>query len=577
MIQKYCSEICDSQDARVIEQISALKRQKFAVFAGAGISVKSGLPLQNEIKTYIVSILCQNSERLETLFQQRAQYWSTNLNKVMLERLLHMCENRVPRITELIIPSFLEGQPTKYHYLLAKLMLDGTVPTIFTTNFDILIEKAITHISNQSRPPYVSVVIDESSLSDDRSCPSLVKLHGSAETPSSVILTLDRVGKGLESWKSAKLTDTATQLPFLFLGYSDRDKDITPVICELQNEWLWFFYDGIPLEQHLTENDELDQILSKPRRRVVYANAEPILDLLVQLPAEILCELDKSDNKVGDWRDFVLAAFQEVTLTNKAILLGDILRELICEPADASVAYEVATSTATNIDERTLARLKAASVPAECWMNTEAEELLTHIEHDIASGEVSTAVKASYFRLRAAVEHQRSNDYMEAAVSDNLEAERLCRELGDVVGEAWALHNRGVVLHMHSKHEEALPLLEDAIEIFRDRGELERLAQALSSYGSLLHALNEHDKELQAFRDAISLYKMLGNEHWVARIKISLAQSFLEKNDFTNSNDLLSDAIPTLERVGDNHWHAIALRVKDKTAKAKEASIKNKH
>lgn len=110
--------------------LQSLKYGEIAIFAGAGISKDSGLPLANELKKWILSKLMTEKEDIEEIMH----------SGIPFEYFIHSLPLD---INEKIFKIFKYGEPNTNHILIAKLAKLGIVKNILTTNFDILFEKAL--------------------------------------------------------------------------------------------------------------------------------------------------------------------------------------------------------------------------------------------------------------------------------------------------------------------------------------------------------------------------------------------------------------------------------------------------
>lgn len=170
---------------------------------------------------------------------------------------------------------FLDGTPTHYHYAISEMLLSGKVSYVITTNFDNLIEIAYHDISSKkAKSKKLNVVYDESKRLQPKS-PNLIKIHGCATAPHSLVFNLTHVGKGLAEWKKSMLSKLSAN-PFIFLGYSDRDKDITPILAQLSNKWLWLCHNSIDLQSQVPVDSFLHNLLAKENRYVIYEDANTV-------------------------------------------------------------------------------------------------------------------------------------------------------------------------------------------------------------------------------------------------------------------------------------------------------------
>ncbi len=239
--------------SHISEIIESIKEKELAFFCGAGISENSGLPLANELKQSI----------LETLF--------TSMNEKDSEQDVHnIMQSDLPfevfmeNISEnsdisTILDLCKEGEPNTNHIMIAKLAKTGHITTIFTTNFDLLIEKALEK-EDLIRDRHFKVYYDEEQFSkthfwnEDDKIIRIVKIHGSAEDEKSIRTTLKAVARKTLSDKRMNLVrfmfSSGKHTKILILGYSCSDVfDITPQIKGIStNRKQITFVDHNPIE-----------------------------------------------------------------------------------------------------------------------------------------------------------------------------------------------------------------------------------------------------------------------------------------------------------------------------------------
>ncbi|GEM_PF-722662 len=204
-------------------------REEVAIFCGAGISKNSGLPLANELKEFI----------LEKLFSSLSYEEKEMFHHLPFESFMEVVsENSNEKIWDI----FKLGQPNSNHILIAKLASKGYLKTVYTTNFDCLIEKAF---KNEGLVENISFIryYDEKGLAninylDLEDKITLFKLHGTIDHLESLRATLKKVAlkRVNEKWYDSikYLVRDGKHKKILILGYSCSDMfDITPQIENL--------------------------------------------------------------------------------------------------------------------------------------------------------------------------------------------------------------------------------------------------------------------------------------------------------------------------------------------------------
>jgi len=200
--------------------LHSLREGRLVPFCGAGISYNAGLPVVLGKEGLLPTLLGSLGLTQDT--QDRILR-----NKPPFELLM----GTVARALDLdpLILMFRLGKPALAHTVLAQLCGKHLVRVLITTNFDLLLERALA----EARVDYQRIVADAdySRFSADAKC-SLVKLHGSADDARSVAITLDRIAHRQLEQSRTELLHFLTSVRsnvLCFLGYSFSDSfDIVP-------------------------------------------------------------------------------------------------------------------------------------------------------------------------------------------------------------------------------------------------------------------------------------------------------------------------------------------------------------
>ena len=204
--------------------ILGFKEKELAVFCGAGISFNSGMPLVNDLKQYILEKLNANDEDIKEIIDSNLPF--EGFMEIFSENF------GISKILDI----FKDGEPNTNHLLIAKLAKRGYLKTIFTTNFDLLIEKALEK-EGLERGKDFNTYCNEEQFSEanydnlDKIC--IFKIHGSVDHENSIRTTLKMVARKTLSNKRMNairyLFSTGNHEKVLIFGYSCSDEfDITP-------------------------------------------------------------------------------------------------------------------------------------------------------------------------------------------------------------------------------------------------------------------------------------------------------------------------------------------------------------
>ncbi|HYD90247.1 MAG TPA: SIR2 family protein, partial [Flavobacterium sp.] len=209
----------------ILYQIINTNEQHLFVFAGAGISINSGLPAAVPLLRKILRSLKLDSE-------DEAKLLLPNRKLAMPFEMffdIFLKHERNFRLLDI----FGKGEPNTFHYFISKCVASGRTSEVYTTNFDLLIEKAF----NEEALAY-SVFRDEvafQNLKIETSPNKLVKLHGSYDQIPSIRTTLFSIAnKNLAEQRDFAITrlfSMNSSALLLMLGYSCSDVfDVMPAI-----------------------------------------------------------------------------------------------------------------------------------------------------------------------------------------------------------------------------------------------------------------------------------------------------------------------------------------------------------
>lgn len=237
----------------------SIKEKEVGIFCGAGISKNSGLPLANEIKQYILKKLPIDEKDIQEIISSNLPF------EVFIEIISENTDiSRILKIFEI-------GEPNTNHILIAKLAKNGYLKTIFTTNFDLLIEKALEKEGLEKNKDFV-VYCDEEQFSgiDFESIPDklirIFKIHGSVDNRESIRTTTKAIASMALSDRRMNviryLFSTGNHKKVLALGYSCSDEfDITPQIQSIKEN-----RKEIIFVEHFEKGKEIEDIRTKERK-----------------------------------------------------------------------------------------------------------------------------------------------------------------------------------------------------------------------------------------------------------------------------------------------------------------------
>ena len=195
---------------------NALQERVGAIFAGAGLSVPSGYANWRELLRGIAKDLGLDIDRESDLIAI-AQYHVND-------------RTHRKKLTDLLVSEFTkDAKITENHRLLASLPID----TVWTTNYDILIEEAFREAGKR---PDVKWSVDNLTVTLPRRDVVIYKMHGDISAPHDAVLTKEDYETYNETREafSIKLRGDLIEKTFLFLGFSFTDPNIDYVFSRIR-------------------------------------------------------------------------------------------------------------------------------------------------------------------------------------------------------------------------------------------------------------------------------------------------------------------------------------------------------
>jgi hypothetical protein len=218
--------------------LSSFRQRGFVVLLGSMISdwESTGLPPGMSLTREVAELLAEPLESPEQIKQ-----WIRN---AAFEHIMENCPNQ-DALGDNLLALFSRVNPNPVHRAIARLVADGIIEHMVTTNYDVNLEAACHDICPPSRRPQV-IVTEEQAESLELCRPVLFKIHGCVEhdrrrgsrQPRSMIFTLGREGE-LPGWKRQLLHRVAAGRRLLVSGYSGRDFEICPELPRLQADVVW--------------------------------------------------------------------------------------------------------------------------------------------------------------------------------------------------------------------------------------------------------------------------------------------------------------------------------------------------
>jgi len=469
-----------------------------ALFFGAGISFNSGLPLANQIK-YII---------LEQLFDDKTDFSELIESNIPFEVFIDILSTNsdISKIFEI----FKNGEPNSNHILVAKLAKIKKIKTILTTNFDLLLEKALEEEGLKEGLDFVRIYKEEdfSNFNYNELKDKLVifKIHGTIDEWDSIRTTLKFIASKSLSEKRMSiiryLFSTGTHEKVLILGYSCSDIfDISPQICSIQEEQKEVIF--LEHKEKIMEKiedikikDENNPFKGFPGKRIFRNTDYLIMDLWKNCENLIgKYELTKSeilwDSTISDW----FSSIKDVIATN--YIRGSLL-EYVSNFEKAIIYYKSSLIDANNIN------YERGKIAANSKLGICSDQLGNYNDSKQYYEEtlsISRKLKDKSEELKSLINlgnvylnlgnTKKANEYQIQALS-------IAEEINDIESLSKIYTNMGILFFNSKDYENAEKFHKKSILIEEEIGDKKEEAKSFINLAAVYYAMAEIQPEMMA-------------------------------------------------------------------------------
>jgi tetratricopeptide (TPR) repeat protein len=567
--------------------IDSFKQGKLGIFCGAGISKNSGLPLANELKQYILEKLTADNNVINKImmsalpFEEFMEIIATNSNAWNILRL------------------FAQGEPNTNHIVLARLAKLGIVSTITTTNFDLLIEKALDN-EGLIRNKHYRVFANEDDFGKLGVCGqeliSVIKLHGSIDDLKSIRTTLALVaGKTLSDKRmnAIKYTfSTSTDHNVLVLGYSCSDEfDITPHIRAIDGE-----KKEIIFISHTKNEQTIEEIRSiqykNPYKAFPGFRIKTNTDNFVKILWTSFPNIGEYFQKKGfiKWRTLIddWASTSKQDALYRPFIVGFCLRS-ISDFKGAIEYYRKTLDLAKEIGDKSAQARSCGNIgnsylrlgqtaDAEFYLNECLKYAVETGDSDLEAScwgnlnsvykiykdpkKISISSKKEWILLeqsekkiaKAMLYFKQANFFnntgnLPRAVELYEKCLLSCRANGNIVIEAACLLCLGVAYRRSKAFERSIELLEQASLLFGTVGERSGLAACFYGLGASYFAMRNTTSAIECYTKALEINVEIGNTLGQLDCCTSLAKAFYVLENYKESDNYKLQAATIREQL----------------------------
>jgi len=526
-----------------MERLAAHAEQgRLVVFVGAGVSVAppACLPSWWQIDQAVVEALAAQVEDAAGVGGAR-EHAAAVVARQRAERFPpeYQAEVIVGRLREdyFEVLRCLDGdEPNGSHLALAALARAGSVRAIVTTNFDRVLEAAFARAAapldvHFRAEHFEGLAADLARLSRPGAPCQLLKIHGSAEDPSSLVDTLSQRKRGLPSATTGCIRHLLRFGHWLFLGSSGADLEADPGYLHLRGDrdeargFTWLVQEG------------KEPLSAVARTRELYGDKARIL--FGELPVWV----EELGRRLagGDLPASARLSVAEIAARRAAVALrvDRHARAWAAERGGRRCAVVLASL------------LEAVGEPGR------AIELLSAVHARTPAEERATGTFAmvaeelgSLYRQRG--ENERSLEHFRAAL-------RLFEDLGAEQPAIGVRNNMALTLAAQGRYGEALEHFQAARAFAAGRGAREDEAVALHNVALVHGSRGSYREALAMYEEELAIVTELGDEHGRAIVLNSIGDTLARLDRFDEALTRLEESMAILERLGDDHAHARAL------------------
>eukprot|EP00808_Paulinella_micropora_P013491 g57566.t1 len=200
------------------ELMKSLETAKGLIYAGAGVSMSA--PSCSPSWWRLMSELVEATFNAAPEKHKNKKVGSSDASRQpeeVMESFYYIIQQKLLTVFQLLE----EGRPNANHVAMAKMVKTGKIKAIFTTNFDVFIERALREEGVEFK---VVVTAEEFKEYLDGGMKDFA-IHGTVERPDTIVAVANhyKMGKGFSGAKADVLGKLLQDCPTVFLGYSGWD------------------------------------------------------------------------------------------------------------------------------------------------------------------------------------------------------------------------------------------------------------------------------------------------------------------------------------------------------------------
>lgn len=553
--------------------INLIEKRELVFFTGAGISLSSpsNLITFNHLQNKIIWALHHNLPReLKQVYKviyneidkdKDKAKTTTKFMNIPPEYIFELCKKDIickneDKLHYELEPlnSFRNAKPNLNHLHLARFLLDGYIPAIFTTNFDMLIECGADELS---RTMEYDIKINnrwkiEHFKNKKYSVGQYFKLHGCIEDFESIVMSLDEIGKRCTNQLPA-LKYYLENYHVFFIGYRGADLDIFSHLATIQCKgiiWNGYTEDAIiPKIKHL---------LKTQKAKVVIGDASAILNEIsskLGLPNLNLGEVKKELPK--DFLGNFISWSNKIEPISKITILGEVW-DYIGEWENALNFFYSGYHLAHKFYDKYTENLILNRLIAILYKSKKYKKMKKLCDLALENAKEFPEALQLYeyvhiFQLFGLVEGhsdlRKSLDFFQKALSYQEKLEKIAPTLK--CKKADILLNVASGFRKANFLDNSINYCKNAIEIYDEFGNIQGRASTLACIGSILLEQEKYNDCLSYYEEAKYLFNETGNFFKLPKILHDIGVAYFKNNDKKNAQKYAEASLAYCEIISD--------------------------
>jgi len=533
-----------SKDRVIQELIGESRNLVFLVGSGVSIEEPSLLVSAQTAMKHIINYICAETEIEELL----------ELDELKFENLIQILNNQLDPNLKILDYYGLCEKPNFQHFYLAEMIKEGN--TVFTTNFDSLIEQALLHldIEKESILPIITEIDYNNFQQNEKILQNglfpVIKLHGSLkniisnqDTKDYLINLMNKIGSQklevnllqLEPFKQNLIEKLLFNKILIVIGYSGlNDVDVIPILKKINNFRKIFWINHISRVETSEDIKEIKYQEELDKKEVDHLQ-------------KILIDLKKYNQDIEIWRinantnQFLKSlsiSIPKIEENKFDLDFSDWLKQTLPEPSP----------------------LKQCLIPHIIYFNfnrySESYRCgITALEQIKSDNDISD--KVLILNNLGWINYSKGNYF--DALEQFEEALKIAIELGNEKQQAIYYNNLGEINEKIMNFPEALSHYTDAIDTAENASVLIEKQRALTSIIEIFEHVQNFPKALDYYQQAIQVAENIGDLKTKAIYLNNIASIYCSQEDFSKALEFFQQSGEILRDIDDKEAIAINL------------------